>query len=73
MAYLLLTGVFVAGVIVGSIMTQFFFRYKTTKGTMIVDLNNPEKDVFRLELADIDEIPESKHIILDVVHSDSQK
>ena len=57
----------VVGVLVGSIISNiiFFIRYRTV-GTLRIDHSNPEKDVYRIEIDDLDGLSKKKHVILKV-------
>lgn len=63
MEYLLIT----IGVLVGSIVSNviFFVRYGMA-GTLRIDHSNPEKDVYRIEIDDLDGLSKKKHVILKV-------
>ena len=72
MEYLLI----LIGLLVGSIVSNiiFFIRYRKA-GTLRIDHSDPEKDVYRIEIDDLDGLSKKKHVILKVDnHADlSQK
>lgn len=55
------------GLLVGSIISNiiFFIRYRTV-GTLRIDHSNPVKDVYRIEIDDLDGLIKKKHVILKV-------
>ena len=63
MAYLI-------GVIIGCLVSNiiFFIRYRYG-GTLRIDNSNPEKDVYRFEIDDINKLSKFKRIILKVNHN----
>ena len=57
----------VAGVLVGSIISSIIFSIRYRKaGTLRIDHSNPEKDVYRIEIDDLDGLSKKKHVILKV-------
>lgn len=65
MGYLL----FLGGVIFGSIITQLLWLRKTSKGKLKIDHSDPEKDVYRFEIGDIDDLSKKKYIYLNIDHN----
>ena len=63
MEYLLI----LIGLVVGSIVSNiiFFIRYRKA-GTLRIDHSDPEKDVYRIEIDDLDGLSKKKHVILKV-------
>ena len=57
----------VVGVLVGSIISNiiFYIRYRKA-GTLRIDHSNPEKDVYRIEIDDLDGLSKKQHVILKV-------
>ena len=55
------------GLLVGSIVSNiiFFIRYRTV-GTLRIDHSDPAKDVYRIEIDDLDRLIKKKHIVLKV-------
>ena len=55
------------GLLVGSIISNiiFFIRYRTV-GTLRIDHSDPVKDVYRIEIDDLDGLTKKKHVILKV-------
>lgn len=58
-----------AGFVVGTVLTAIFFRVRTGKGTLMIDHSNPEKDVVRFVIDDIEQITKKKRFILKVDHN----
>ena len=57
----------VVGVLVGSIISSIIFSIRYRKaGTLRIDHSNPEKDVYRIEIDDLDGLSKKKHVILKV-------
>lgn len=58
---------FIIGLFVGAIITSLFvFNPWTTTGTLRIDHSNPEKDIYRLEIDEFDNLSKRKRIILKV-------
>lgn len=60
---------YAAGFVVGTVLTVIFFRVRTGKGTLMIDHSNPEKDVVRFVIDDIEQITKKKRFILKVDHN----
>lgn len=52
--------------LIGSVITWIIFSFKTTCGTLRIDHSNPEKDVYRFDVDDIDKLSKKKRIVLKV-------
>lgn len=57
----------IIGVLIGSIASNiiFFVSYRMA-GTLRIDHSNPEKDVYRIEIDDLDGLSKKKRVILKV-------
>lgn len=53
------------GVIIGSITTSLFIR-KKTDGVLRIDHSDPDKDVYRFDVNDLDGLSRKKRIVLKV-------
>ena len=55
------------GLLVGSIISNiiFFIRYRKV-GTLRIDHSDPVKDIYRIEIDDLDGLIKKKHVILKV-------
>ena len=60
----------IVGIIVGMIVTLVFSsilrRVRTACGTLKIDHSNPEKDVYRLDIGDLDKLSNKKRVVLTV-------
>ena len=65
MEYILLAA---AGAVVGSIITVIVYSIRTTTGTLRIDHTNPEKDIFRFDIDDLDILTRKKRIVLKIDH-----
>ena len=63
MKYLLFSAI---GAIGGSVLTSIIFRLKSATGTLLIDHSNAEKDVYRFDIDNLDNLSKKKHIILRV-------
>lgn len=61
-------GCLIVGVIIGVI--AFVWHYcGRTNGTLKIDHSNPEKDIYRIEIDDLDSLNKKKRIVLKVDHN----
>lgn len=56
----------VLGAIVGGIVTHAIFYIRARAGTLKIDHSNPEKDVYRFDIDDIDALAKKRVIVLKV-------
>ena len=65
----------VVGILIGCIINILICRAHSSSGILRIDHTNPEKDVYRIEINDLDKLSKKKRIILKVDnHADlSQK
>ena len=54
---------------VSSIVTMIVMYLTSVRGTLRIDHTNPEKDVYRIEIDDLDALSRKKKVILDVDNS----
>ena len=54
---------------VSSIVTMVVMYLTSARGTLRIDHSNPEKDVYRIEINDLDALSRKKKVILDVDNS----
>ena len=52
--------------LVGSIVTVLIIFLKSVRGTLRIDHSDPNKDMYRLELDDLDVLTRKKLVILDI-------
>lgn len=57
---------FIGGVIAGLFIMFFFITRINVAGTLKIDHNNPEKDIYRFVIDDFDVLMKKKRIILKV-------
>ena len=53
-------------VLLGVIVTNVIHRRQMTTGTLKIDQSNPEKDIYRLEIDNLDTVAKKKYIYLKV-------
>ena len=49
-----------------SVITSVIYHHRTAEGTLKIDRSNPEKDIYRLYIDDLDTIAKKKRIVLDI-------
>lgn len=54
--------------LVGSIVTLLIIFLKSVHGTLRIDHSDPNKDIYRLDLNDLDVLTRKKQVILDIDH-----
>lgn len=57
---------YIIGVISGIVACMIAQKFRKTIGTLKIDMSDPEKDVYRLEIDNLDAIPNMKYIRLRV-------
>lgn len=62
MEYLLI----LLGVFVGSIVTLIVEHIRSAHGTLRIDHTDPEKDIYRIEINNLDELSKKKQAILSI-------
>lgn len=55
-----------AGAIVGGVASSIRYWTKRTSGTLRIDHSNPEKDIYRFEVDEIENLSKKKEIILKI-------
>lgn len=68
MIWYIYVGIGIIGMIIGSIISNIIFYYKVGVGTLRIDHTNPEKDVYRIEMGDLDKLKKKKRLILKIDH-----
>lgn len=51
---------------VSSIVTMIVMYLTSARGTLRIDHSNPEKDVYRIEINNLEDLSRKKRVILDV-------
>lgn len=59
---------FTAGVLVGSIIYAIIQGVSMAHGTLRIDHSDPEKDVYRLEIGDLDKLNKKHYVELKIDH-----
>ena len=59
---------FTAGVLVGSIIYAIIRGVSMAHGTLRIDHSDPEKDVYRLEIGDLDKLNKKRYVELKIDH-----
>ena len=54
--------------LMGSIVTVLIIFLKSVRGTLRIDHSDPNKDIYRLDLDDLDVLTRKKLVILDIDH-----
>lgn len=57
---------FIGGFFLGLLIESVIIRIKKKDGTLRIDTTNPEKDIYRLEIDNLDVIPKKKQLVLRV-------
>lgn len=63
---MLLFWYFLGGMVVGGILYSFIIFSICTAGTIKIDHSDPKKDVYRLEVDNLDDLTKTKRVILKV-------
>ena len=58
----------VLAVVLSSVLTSLFLHLGSAHGTLRIDHSNQEKDTYRIELDDLDELKKKRRVILYVDH-----
>lgn len=59
---------FTAGVLIGSIIYAIIQGVSMAHGTLRIDHSDPEKDVYRLEIGDLDKLNKKRYVELKIDH-----
>ena len=58
--------IFLGGVFVGSLISSFMWWRRTSLGTLRIDHSNPEKDIYRFEVDNLDKVSKNKRIMMKI-------
>ena len=58
----------IIGVVIGIAMMYISNRIRSTSGTLRIDHTNPDKDVYRFEINNLDALAKKKRVILEIDH-----
>lgn len=59
----------IAGVLIGVIIGLIIEALKTSVGILIIDETDPNTDVYRIEIEDLDKLANNKRVILKISNS----
>lgn len=54
------------GAIIGAIISWLFSKIRGVSGTLKIDHSNPEKDIYRIELNNLDVLSKKHRVVLKV-------
>ena len=57
---------FFGGLFIGSLVVNIIYLVKRASGVLRIDHSNPEKDVYRIEIENLDDLSKKKHVILKI-------
>lgn len=60
---------FLIGIVIGSIVSNIIFYIRTGSGTLRIDHSNPDKDLYRFEIDDLDKLDGQKKVLLKIDHN----
>ena len=61
---------YLLGMVVGVILSYIAHTTFGCFGAIKIDHTNPDKDIYRLELKELDDLPKQKYIVLKVDNND---
>ena len=61
--------IFSLGIIIGVITTRLILQVSSAKAVLRIDHSNPEKDIYRIELNDLDSLSKKHRVVLKVDHN----
>ena len=59
---------FIVGIIVGMVLASLIYLVCNTVGTLKIDRTSSEKDIYRIEINDLEELNHRARIVLKVDH-----
>ncbi len=65
-------GIWVAlaiGIVVGIAISWIFRKFQTTYGTLRIDHSDPNKDIYRIEIDDLDKLSSKSDVRLKIDHN----
>lgn len=57
---------FILGLIIGSLIVLIFQHRITASGELLIDRTDPEKDIYRINVNNLDDLSKKKQVILKV-------
>ena len=61
--------IFIMGTVFGSIITNIIYLRERTYGTLRIDHSNPNKDLYRFEIDDIEKLSAKENLVLKIDNS----
>ena len=58
--------VFILGLIIGGIIVRILDIRQTSTGTLLIDHSNPEKDIYQININNLDDLSKKKRVVLKV-------
>ena len=58
--------IFILGVILGSLFSYLFFRFKPKDGILYIDTSDKKTDKYLLQFNDLDKVNKSKYVMLKI-------
>lgn len=59
----------IIGAAIGAIVTMIFHGGAFATGTLRIDRSNPEKDIYRIDINDLDSLNKKSRVVLKVDHN----
>lgn len=61
--------IFIMGIVFGSIITNLIYLRERTYGTLRIDHSNPNKDLYRFEIDEIEKLSAKEKLVLKIDNS----
>lgn len=61
--------IFIMGTVFGSIITNIIYLRERTYGTLRIDHSNPNKDIYRFEIDEIEKLSAKEKLVLKIDNS----
>lgn len=56
----------ISGIVIGINSCRLYFQLRSTYGELRINETNPEKDIYRLEIDDLDSLLKKKQVLLKI-------
>ena len=60
---------FVSGLVIGIVISALYRLGQTSFGTLKIDCSNPDKDVYSIEIDDLDKLAKKQFVLLKVIRA----
>ena len=57
---------FLAGIALGALISELIWNFQSARGTLKIDTNNPEKDVYRIDIDNLDVLSKKKRLVCNI-------